>query len=88
MDKQEITIITIITILWIFLVALIFFGVKAGNQRAVWLNEHCVKIGEISGSTSIGTGVGTNGSVAVVPVFTSGKTGYKCDDGLEYWEQN
>lgn len=47
-------------------------------ERGKWLDAHCTIIGSVSGFSSI---VST-GDV----VFTPGKTGYKCDDGKEYWE--
>lgn len=47
--------------------------------------HNCKVIGEISGSTSVGVGISSNGSPSVVPVYTPGKTGYACDDGKQYW---
>lgn len=76
----------IIIIIVVVTVALLFFGVKYSIERQKWLDENCVKIGEISGSSAVGVGIGSNGKSSVVPVYISGKTGYKCSDGLEYWE--
>lgn len=47
--------------------------------------HECKVIGEISSSSSVGVGVGSNGGVSVVPVYTPGKTGYQCNDGKQYW---
>lgn len=65
---------------------LIAAAIHASNERADWHNKNCKVIGEIAGSSSIGVGIGSNGSVIVGPVFTSGKTGYQCNDGKTYWE--
>lgn len=72
-----------VIILVIFLTILLGVG---GVQRYQWLDEHCEVIGKMSGSTSIGVGFGSSGGSSVMPIFSPGKTHYKCDDGLEYWE--
>lgn len=76
----------IITIIVAMIGVLLFFSVKTVEERNAWLQSHCTVMGKISGSSGIGTAVGTNGQVGIVSTYTSGKTGYKCDDGLEYWE--
>lgn len=49
-------------------------------------NEHdCKIVGEISGSSTVAIGVGSNGQVTTVPVFTPGKTGWQCNNGMTYW---
>lgn len=45
----------------------------------------CVVTGRIAPSSSVGVGVGTNGSPAVVLISEPGKTGWLCDDGVTYW---
>lgn len=42
-----------------------------------WASAHCTKIGKYSGSL----GVGSDGKTLYIP----GKTGWRCDDGTEYW---
>jgi len=65
---------------------LVFFAVKFGNERQVWLNEHCEVIGKVSGSSAPTTGFTSSGNMTFGSTYIPGKTGYKCDDGLEYWE--
>lgn len=69
------------------LTGLAIFGViEESNQwREFSKNHECKEIGSITGSSSIGVGVGSNGGVSVVPVYTPGKTGYQCNDGKQYW---
>lgn len=55
-------------------------------QRQKWLEQNCKIIGEMSSSSSVGIGTSSNGSLAMVPVFIPGKTGYQCNDGKQYWE--
>lgn len=52
--------------------------IKSAIAHQDWLDSHCMVIGEISGSYVYSS----NGHSG----WTSGKTGYKCDDGKEYWE--
>jgi hypothetical protein len=47
--------------------------------------HQCKKVGEISSSTSIGVGIGTDGKTSFVPITTPGKTGFACNDGVTYW---
>lgn len=77
---------------WIIgaIVILLGFGVAMTvyeeNEWSRFASLHqCKVIGEISSSSSVGVGVGSNGGVAVVPVYTPGKTGYQCNDGKQYW---
>lgn len=60
-----------------------FASERQWNQFAK-INQ-CKEIGSITASSSLGVGIGTNGSVSVVPVFVPGKTGYQCNDGKQYW---
>lgn len=75
-----------ITLVVLAIVGLISLFVYAGLNRQAWLDAHCEIIGKVSGSTGIGPTVSSSGKVGVGTVFISGKTGYKCDDGMEYWE--
>lgn len=76
----------IITLLGLLLVFVVFFELKSSNERQVWLNEHCVKFAETSGSSVPTTGFSTSGNMTFGSAYIPGKTGYKCDDGIEYWE--
>lgn len=69
-------------IVCIGIILLFLLCCAAGTKRQEYLDQHCTKIGEIS--DDIGFGVGFKGDLT--PVFIPGKTGYKCDDGLTYWE--
>lgn len=53
--------------------------------RAFSKAHNCVKVGEMSGSTSTGFGFTANGQSGVVTTYVAGKTGYACDDGVTYW---
>ena len=60
--------------------------IKEAKEWSQFKEQHnCKVIGEVSGSSSIGTGITTNGTVGTVTVYTPGKTGYLCDNGVEYW---
>lgn len=59
--------------------------VEENNWNQFSAQHECRNIGSISPSTSVGVGVGSNGGVSVVPVYTPGKTGYQCNDGKQYW---
>lgn len=80
--KIEITIITAIVLI---LTGLLFFGIKGLAERQKWLDTHCVVMGKQSGSVGIGNTF-TNGKSGISTMYILGKTGYKCDDGIEYWE--
>lgn len=76
-----------IGILIVGLFGLVAFGIIA--EASEWDRfskaHNCKEIGSISPSNSVGVGIGSNGSVSVVPVYTPGKTGYQCNDGKQYW---
>ena len=60
------------------------YAIKSEADWQAWADEHCTVIGKTSSSTGVGpamTGAGSGVSVVVIP----GKTGYRCDDGMEYW---
>jgi len=75
----------VVVLLSIVLVALVGFAVYAGVTQAKWISQHCQKMGEISSSTGYATTF-NNGTVGYGQVYIPGKTGYKCDDGIERWE--
>lgn len=60
---------------------LFYFAIVAEIKWQRWAAEHCTVIGRIAPSS--GTGLDANGDVTVVTI--PGKTGYRCDDGMEYW---
>lgn len=64
-----------------------FFSMSAKEEARwrSWASEHnCVVIREEGPSTGFGTGITSDGKMAFVPIFISGKTAYRCDDGKEY----
>lgn len=75
MDKSE-----LIMLFAIVAIIITYAFVKIDRQK--WLNQHCKVIGEMSGD--IGVGIGYKGDPVIT--YTPGKTGYKCDDGKQYWE--
>lgn len=62
-------------------VVLFYFAIVAEIEWQKWAAEHCTVIGHVAPSS--GTGIDANGNVTVVTI--PGKTGYRCDDGMEYW---
>lgn len=70
-----------------FVVFFVFYVLITGMaERQAWLDAHCEVVGKISGSTSVGVGIGSNGNTSVIPISTPSKTQYKCDDGITYTE--
>ena len=59
--------------------------VQAEAKWQTWAQAHCHVIGEISGSTYPTVGVNPKGGTGFGVGFVPGKTGYRCDDGKEYW---
>jgi len=55
--------------------------VRAEAEWRAWADEHCKVIGKIE--SSVGSGLDYSGKPSTV--FIPGKTGYRCDDGMEYW---
>lgn len=76
--KEKIAFLFIALLILFILIALFQQDVK----RKKWLHDHCNIIGKMS--DDIGIGVSSNGNA--VTTFIPGKTGYKCEDGFEYWE--
>lgn len=78
---------------WIFIGIVLFILAICGigtiheeSKRNQWRKDHhCKIIGQISGSSHFGMAF-TGKGMAPVTMFESGKTGYVCDDGLQYWE--
>lgn len=70
----------------LFVCLIVFFLVKGQMERQEWLDAHCEVMGKTSSSTGVATTVNSSGGVGVGSVYIPGKTGYKCDDGMEYWE--
>lgn len=66
----------------------IYGAIVSERHWQAYASEHCRVVGKISGSTSMGVGTTfANGKVGTGPVtvYTPGKTGYQCDDGMTYW---
>lgn len=81
---KEITIISV-------LIGLLFWFLihTATKEQEKWNKfadtHNCKVVGKISGSTGVGYGVTSNGSMGTVITSIPGKTGYQCDDGVTYW---
>ena len=80
--------------LLIFTVISIPLAIKAAREeQKQWevfsATHECKVVGQMSGSTQMGTGFGVtaNGQVGTVVTTTSipSKTGYLCNDGVTYW---
>lgn len=77
-----------LTIIFIGIAIAIAIAIDTNSRWRQFATEHhCREIGEMSGSATMGVGIGTNGSVSVVPVIEPSKTGYVCDDGRQYWRR-
>lgn len=83
-DKISDTIFFLVIVILLITIAQI--AIHNSLKRKKWLEQNCKIIGEISPSSSVGMGISSNGSLAMVPVFIPGKTGYQCNDGKKYWE--
>jgi hypothetical protein len=81
MDWEERCMVAAIGLMFLLIIFAGYMAVKDAMEWEAYAKEHCTVIGKMSGSW--GSGVGTDGKV--VSTYTAGKTGYKCDDGLEYW---
>ncbi len=72
-----------------FIGAIIAMGFAMQAEQDQWnkfaVEHECIKVGEISGSSTTAIGIGTNGQTTITPIFVPGKTGYSCDDGVTYW---
>ncbi len=70
----------------LLLAVMMFLAVKQDRKWEEFIIENnCVVVERISGSTSLGTGVSSSGQVVTMPVHIAAKTAYKCDDGVTYW---
>lgn len=67
-------------------VLFIIAAIAGATQRKEWLDSHCEVIGKESSSLGVVNTISTGGNIGVGTVVIAGKTGYKCDDGLIYWE--
>ena len=75
-------------------IALVALGVVGAlEEEKQWkqfaADHDCVKVGETKGSVSTGFGYAmtTNGQMGTVvtTITESGKTGWRCNDGVTYW---
>lgn len=57
------------------------FAMKESYDWHKWAERHCKVFARTSGDTVIGIGANGQMTTAYIP----GKTGYRCDDGMEYW---
>lgn len=83
MDRQEIIMFSVMAMIIIGLIVCIAI---LSEQRQSWLDEHCEVIGNVSGSSAPTIGFITSGNMTFGSTYIPGKTGYQCDDGLEYWK--
>lgn len=60
-------------------------AIKSEKAWHAYADTHCKVIGEVSASTGVGTVIGSDGKVGMGTVYVPGKTGYRCDDGKDYW---
>lgn len=70
----------------VIVAAIVALAIDDDNKWQRFVAQHdCKVFAEISSSSSLAVGFSSNGGSAVVPVYTPGKTGYRCNDGKEYW---
>jgi len=69
-----------------FLGLVAWAGVESAKEWEDYkATNHCREAGYVSGSSSVGPGVGANGNVTVVSVYTPGKTRWLCDNDIEIY---
>lgn len=86
MIDEDVVIGSAFLIIFLFLLYLLaFFSGKEEKEFKEWASKNCKVIGYIQGKTRIGIGTGYNGYPSPVMVPESDKTGYQCDDGMQYW---
>jgi len=79
-------VIGVLVVAMIALIAVVtVFGIRDQLRWDKYAAEHCRKIGEISGSSTVAVGSNGKGGITVSPVYIPGKTGWACDDGQQYW---
>lgn len=66
-------------------------GVVASvNSHDKWeafrVEHNCRITGRMDGSTDIGFGLSTSGSLVTTTTSTPSRTGWTCDDGVTYWK--
>lgn len=69
---------------------LVWLMIQEGKQWAAFSEtHHCKKVGEMSGSTQTGVGIGVTANGHMGTVITTSvtpcKTSWLCDDGVTYW---
>ena len=62
------------------------FLIHSEIERQDWLKNHCAIIDKMSSSVGTANTINYNGSIGIGTTVIPSKTGYKCDDGNEYWE--
>lgn len=86
-DRFMVLLLPVLVIALIALPFLSYYVIKADREQ--WAKfaaeNNCRVVGKMSGSTSTGFGVTSNGQMGTVVTSTPGKTGYLCDDGVTYW---
>ena len=66
------------------------FVVGAVQEEREWdsfkVAHQCKVVAKVDGSSSTAIGFSTSGNMVVTPVYTPGKTGWLCDDGITYYK--
>jgi hypothetical protein len=77
----------ILAVLFILLIPLAIVGaVQAERQWEAFRVAHdCRIVGQMSGSSSVGFGLSSDGKPVTTYHSTPGKTGWRCNDGVTYW---
>ncbi|UVE47575.1 hypothetical protein KS461_09895 [Pseudomonas chlororaphis] len=71
-----------------FMALAVWADAEKNRQWKEFARDHeCRKIEEISGATSIGYGIASNGQGGMITTYTPGKTGWACNDGVTYWRE-
>jgi len=73
----------------VILALIVLVVVLAVQEQRRWdefaSDHNCRVVGRERGSTKIGYGMATNGTMGTVVTSTPSKTGWLCDDGVTYW---
>ena len=70
----------------VLIVLVVLYAIQEQREWNEFAATHdCKVIGKMRGQMVTGTGIGANGQVVTTFSQTPDQTGYRCNDGVEYW---